>query len=213
MCAKIRKPLALYLEAHGFKEAEEQWTWIRPRTAWINDYIFAPLLIKSAPELYGISLHVGVQCPPVNRLLVELSGGHYKPSRPLLSPLISEAYLPKQRIPSRWNFWNTAFDDEEMDDMLWHLERYGLPFMESFSTLDDLVAALDKYASLFRHWPEAVAAILALAGKYEEALQRLEEGLRMVKGMSEDQIKTINMMIVALQNKTTITGGHGFQAK
>lgn len=202
MRAKIREPLGSYLEARDFKKAEEQWTWIRPRTAWVNDYIFAPLLTKSAPELYGINLYVGVQCPPVNRLLVEVSGGRYKPTRPLLSPLISEPYLHKKRIPSRWDFWNTAFDDEEMDDMLWHLECYGLPFMESFNALDDLVAAFYQYAPLFQDWPEKAAAILALAGRYDEAQRRLEGSLRTVKAMSEEQIKIINTMIDALQDKT-----------
>lgn len=199
---KIKEPLISYLESHGFKEAENQWTWIRPRTAWINDYIYAALLTKSAPELYGVNLYVGIQCPPISQLLAEFSGGRYELTRPLLRPLIHIPYLPKQHIPSRWNFWSKAFDDEEMDDMLWHLEHYGLPFMVSFSTLDDLVVALNKYASLFHRDPENVAAILAFAGRNDEALQGLEMGVRTVKGMSEDQKSIINTMIDALHKRT-----------
>lgn len=202
---KIRGPLKFHLESHGFKETEDQWMWVRARTAWINDYIFAPLLTKSAPELYGINLYAGIQCPPIARLRSELSGDRHELTRLLLRPLIHIPYLPNKQIPSRWNFWNKAFDDEEVDDMLWYLERYALPFLESFSTLDDLVLGLDKYAPLFQREPENVAAILAFAGRFDEAQQRLEEGLHTVKGMSVGQINIINAMIAALQNNTLQT--------
>lgn len=202
MRAKIRKPLESYLVARGFSKAEEQWEWTRPRTPWVDDYVFAPLLIKSAPELYGISLHVGLVCAPVNRLFAELSGGRYRLPRPLLSPLISDPSLTKNRVPSRWDFWSTSFDDEGIDDMLWHLEHYGFPFMEAFSTLEDLVLAVVRYATLFQQWPEKAAAILAFAGRFAEAQQRLEDGLRTVKGMSEEQTEIISAMTDALRDRT-----------
>lgn len=197
---RIMAPIWNYLENCGFKKTDEEWVWIRPRTAWIDDYVFVPLLTKSAPELYGVNLRVGVRSSPIGRLLSALGDSRYVKIRPLLCPLISEPYLPNQQLPSRWNFWNTAFDDEEMDDLLWHLERYGFSFMESFSTLNDLIEALDNYSSLFKHWPEVVAAILVLAGRYDEAQNYIKDSLSVGRG-GADSIRILSKMDESLKNK------------
>lgn len=202
MRSKIKGLLGSYLESRGFKETDEQWTWIRPRTPWVSDHIVFSLLSKSAPDLYGVSLRVGVQSLPVNHLLAILSGGRYRLTHPLVSPLLSDPSISSRKIPSRWDFWSTAFDVEEAEDMLWHLDRFGMPFMEAFNTLDDLVNGLTKYAQLFQLWPEKAAAVLALADRFDDAHQHLELGRRTIKGLSEEQHQLIGSMMNAFDDQS-----------
>lgn len=196
MMDKIFAPLASYLAGLGFM-AEREDTWTRKRTAWATDHVFAPALTKSAPELIGVNVHVGLRCEPTNQLLSELCGGAYELQRPLLSPLLSEACLP-EKVSSRWNFWSNAFDEEELDDMLWHLERYAFPFMESFSTLDDIQKALQQRSELFSEWPEKVAAVLTLAGRRSEAQAVLARAC--TGNLSSEQLRVVAAIGSALED-------------
>lgn len=183
-------------EALGFT-AEGECTWTRRRTAWATDHIFAPALTKSAPELIGVNVHTGIRCELVNRLLSELCVGTYDLQRPLLSPLLGEACLP-EKVPSRWNFWNNAFEEEELDDMLWHLERYALPFMESFSTLDDIQIAIQRRSELFSGWPEKVAAAFILSGRHSDARAVLERASS--ENLSSEQLRVAAAIRSALDD-------------
>lgn len=199
--SEIKMPIKTHLENIGFKESDSSWVWTRMRSNLISDYCWVQLLTKGAPEVYGVILHVGVQCLPINQFLSEFIDEKLDSNGPLISTLIQNIDA-KSKIPSRWSFWNTAFDPEEVGDLLWHFDKYALIFMESLKEFQDLVRAVELNPSLFSLLPERSSAILMLAGRYEEALHILEVSLRHSSSLSQNKRKIISNMIEAIHDQS-----------
>lgn len=128
----ILDPLHEFARTKGFEPTKGRYdVWTRHRSEIAQDRLGFSLNDKYRDEWIWADPDVGIQCPPVHEFLEEVAGIAYKEIAGVI--IIQIGYVMPKREYTEWKFPRAGSLQSTIDDMLAALEKYGLPFMEQFT--------------------------------------------------------------------------------
>ena len=168
-------------------------------------------LLPLAPGLHGwlalevsrermalsVAPNVGVRHDELEAFVWRLRGRNPQPTPTLVRML---SYLmPENTANVAWEFH--ADDDADWADqasnLATHVKRYAFPWMDRYSTLEDVLAGIDEGLSLFE--PELRPAALLLLGRRDDALREIDERLAAIKDRADPAAENFRAFANALR--------------
>jgi hypothetical protein len=164
----ILDPLHDFARSKGFEPTKGNYdVWLRQRSDITWDRLAFSLNEKYKSEWIWSDPGVGVQCPTVHKFLEQITGVKYKEISGVI--VIQIGYVMPKREYTEWKFPRAGSLQSTIDDMLAALEKYGVPFMEQFTDYRSMLA-VRRLEGLVPMQPEVVSALQYLDGDKEAAL-------------------------------------------
>ncbi len=143
--------------------------WIKRRTENIYDCL--SLQFDPSPTLgqMRVLLGIGYHAPEIERWTARLASEKYDPTSSTDGGYCYQVN-PEER-KTEWVFWNTHYQESEKDDLIFHINTFGIPFLEKVSSYQELLAFIERSEGPFG----IERAILnELTGNKQKALEILE---------------------------------------
>ncbi len=143
--------------------------WVRKRTDDIYDVI--SLQFDSHPSLgcIRVLVNIGYHSSKVEKLFCKLADESYD-----LTTSTDGGYcyqVNPDETKTEWMFWNIAFEESEKDDLIYHINTFGISFLEKVSSHKELLAFIERRKGPF-HIQRAI--LYQLLGNREKSLEILK---------------------------------------
>jgi hypothetical protein len=127
-------------------------------------------------DTFDVSPNLGVRHEDLH-LVVDRACGRRSEPTPTLVRLLGYV-MPQNSSLIVWEFRRDDDTDwvAQAANMAQHIESYGIPWMDRFRSLDEILAGIDAGLSL--HRPYLRPAALMLLNRRAEALEQLDEDVR-----------------------------------
>jgi len=193
MKLRITETVDQYLNEHGFEQTNKNSAiWLRPRVQYFHDYISLRFDTRPSGGLLGVMVYAGFKVPTVHELRMKLPHKNYEKEFATFGDYTFQLHK-KKTIRTKWRFWNTAYSEEEVSDLVEHIEKYAFAYFDSVNNYDDLLFEIELRGNLFT---ENKAIIYALNGKKEKGMQILEEDIKKQETMQKNMLPNIDQEIL-----------------
>ncbi len=179
------------LSQYGFEKPKKQHeVWVNSRTDNINDLINVIFYGNNAPKALRVGLRVGIHCPQADRLISKVCNRRYNSISAAISCLLINI---QPREKTEWYFWNTAFSEKELDNLLGRIKNICLPFLQNINDYPALI----KYIEQRKMFPneEILAALYLLTGDQTKAITYMEKVLFDNTSLSEKRRDCITTLL------------------
>lgn len=147
--------------------------WVRKRTEDIFDLISLLFDPRPSQGCIRVLVNIGYHAPQVEKYFLELADKSYD-----LSSSTDGGYcyqLNPKETKAEWMFWDIAFEESEINDLVHHINTFGIPFLEKVSNHEELIKFIER-----RQGPFDIrrAILYQLIGNKGKGLEILESGRR-----------------------------------
>lgn len=148
--------------------------WARYRAPNVVDLAGINFVQSNASNgMLQISIVCALHLPVIEKIYCHFAGGIYRLQSGTAGGQLYLAY-PKEKLPTAWYFWTTAYSEEAMQMIIDQIIDYGLPLLEEVTDYETLLSHpfLSKNISTSKR-----AILLALTGCTAEAQDLLEQAV------------------------------------
>ncbi len=172
---RITNKVEAVLKPLGFERRSKKFeVWTRPRTPCIYD-LAGVHFVKSEPStgLLQVGIVAALHVPVVEKIYHQFASGIYRVQSGTAGEMLYLVYR-KEKLPTAWYFWATAYSEETTQMMVDQIINYGLPLLEQVTDYTSLLAHPFLSSNISS---SKKAILLALVGRTDEAQRLLESAI------------------------------------